>query len=269
MSVAQRGWLGPDRQGSPGTRTPEDCLSHGSSASPSERETMRKFPSLLSRFALGGLLASSALGAEPPGMFYPLDHRAPVGQAAHWNVLAHPAIHAYPQPVKITVPGNARVTFFDGVHPEGVTVEAPGQARLPVGYAYHVRISELSQFPGVELYPSIEVLDRLHPPAGQVEDFPIPIELTAEEIEAVLDDRMVTKVVYLERQDLPRPPHRRAAVEISEVPPAANLLKNAYHRGRPVAILRLGGREMSPGEHGGLVAPPVPLQVTQATRVAR
>jgi hypothetical protein len=230
---------------------------------------MRKFPSLLTRIALCGLLASSVADADPPRGFYPLDHRAPTGQAAHFNVLARPSIHAYPQPVKITVPGSAKVTFFNGVQPEGVTVDAPGQAKLPVGYAYRVKISELSEYPGLELYPTVEVLDRLHPPADQIDNFPIPIELTADEIEAVMQDRMVTKVVYLERQDLPRPQHRRAAVEISEVPPTVNLLENAHRMGRPVAILRLGGRTLSAGEDGALAAPPVPLQVTQATRLAR
>src|SRR5688572_12428456 len=110
---------------------------------------MRKFPSLLTRLACCGLLASSVWAAEPPGLYYPLDHRAPTGQAAHWNVLARPSIHAYPQPVKLTLPGAGKVTFYDGARLEGVTVDAPGQARLPVGYAYRVKISELSEFPGV------------------------------------------------------------------------------------------------------------------------
>jgi len=247
----------------------KDGLNNGSPAHLVECETMRKFPCLLTRFALCGLLASSAANAQQPRGHYPLDHRAPTGQAAHWSVLARPSIHAYPQPVKITVPGTAKVTFFDGIRAEGVTVDAPGQAKLPVGYAYRVKISELSQYPGVELYPTVEVLDRLHPPADQIDKFPIPIELTDEEIEAVLDDRMVTKVVYLERQDLPRPQHRRAAVEINEVSPTVNLLDSGYRMGRPVAILRVGGRTLTDGERGELSAPPIPLQVTQATRLAR
>jgi hypothetical protein len=230
---------------------------------------MRKLPSLLTRLACCGLLASSIVHAGPPRGFTPLDHRAPTGQAAHFNVLARPSIYAYPQPVKVTVPGSAKVTFFDGARPEGVTVDAPGQAKLPVGYAYRVKISELSEYPGVQLYPTIEVLDRLHPPADQVDNFPIPIELTAEEIEAVLQDRMVTKVVYLERQDLPRPPHQRAVVNVSEVPPSTNLFQSAGQMGRPVAILRFGGRTLADGERGELSFPPVPLQVTQATRLAR
>jgi hypothetical protein len=213
------------------------------------------------------LIASTASAQQKPRGAFPLDHRVPAGKVAHWNVLANPCIHAYPQPVRISVPGTAKVTFFDGVHPAGVTVDAPGQAKLPVGYAYRVKITDLSGHPGVELYPTVEVLDRLHPPADQIDQFPIPIELTEEEIAAVLADRMVTKVVYLERQDLPRPAYRRSKVSLSEVAPQVNLLESAANMGRPVAILRFGGRTLTPAEQGELPAP-VPLQVTQATRQA-
>ncbi|MBL8850704.1 MAG: hypothetical protein JNG89_13575 [Planctomycetaceae bacterium] len=226
---------------------------------------MRPLPSIISSVVLCGLLTAGVARAEKPRMHFPLDHRAPIGQVAHWHVLANPCTHAYPQPVKISVPGSAKVTFFDGSD-TGATVDAPGQAKLPVGYAYRVRISDLSDFPGVELFPTVEVLDRLHPPANLVDEYPIPIELTADEIEAVLADRMVTKVVYLERQDLPRPPHRRAAVEISEVSPRTNLLESATQMGRPVAILRVGGRTMTAADRDELMAPPVPVEVTQATR---
>lgn len=229
---------------------------------------MCRLPSILSRAVVCGLLITGVAHAQQPRKHSPLDHRAPIGKAAHWNVLARPSIHGYPQPVKISVPGTARVTFYDGVQPEGVTVDAPGQAKLPVGYAYRVRISELSDYPGVELFPTIEVMDRLHPPADQVDAYPIPIDLTVEEIEAVLADRMVTKVVYLERQDLPRPAHRRAAVSLAELPSSSNLLESATHMGRPVAILRIGGRTLTSEERGALAAP-VPLEVTQATRQAR
>lgn len=227
---------------------------------------MRPLPSVISSVVLCGLLTAGIARAEKPRMHYPLDHRAPVGKVAHWNVLARPSIHAYPQPVRITVPGTAKVTFFDGSSPSGVTVDAPGQTMLPVGYAYRVRISDMSEYPGVELFPSVEVLDRLHPPANLVEEYPIPIELTADEIEAILDDRMVTKVVYMEKQDLPRPPQRRSAVSLLELPPHANLLESATQMGRPMAILRVGGRTLTEADRELLSAPPVPVQMTQATR---
>jgi hypothetical protein len=217
----------------------------------------------LSSLTLAALLCLSAASAQD--RYFPLDHREPVGKNAHWNVLARPDIFGYPQPVRISVPGAGRVTFFDGSSPDGVAVDAPGQAKLLCGYAYRVRISDMPDFPGVELWPSIEVVDRLHPPSNLVDEYPIPVEITADEIAAVAQDRMVTKVIYLERQDLPRPGNVQPEPEITDLLPNANLIEDATLRGRPVAILRLGGRTPAPNAPDDLRLPVAPLQVTSPT----
>jgi len=130
-----------------------------------------------------------------------------------------------------------------------------------VGHTCRVKISDMPEFPGVELYPTIELLDRLHAPPALAEDFAVPIELTAEEIEAVLQDRMVTKVIYLERQDLPRPNPEGPGVHITSVLPTVNLLESASQMGRPVAILRLGGRTPLSNSPDELVQPFAPVEV--------
>jgi hypothetical protein len=210
------------------------------------------------------LLAVTPALAQEAGRYFPLDHRGPAGQAAHFNVMAKPSLYGFPQPVRISLPGEGNVTFFDGVAPQGVTVAAPGQARMPVGYVYRVKISDMPAYPGVELFPTVEVLDRLHPPSNMVDQFPIPVELTVEEIEAVLDDRMVTKVIYLERQDLPRAEFGRQPAGPTDLPPHRNLMQAATQLGRPMAILRLGGRIPAADEP----VPAVPLQVTVTTPLA-
>ncbi len=216
------------------------------------------------RFSIALLLGSLAavpLTAQDARTHFPLDHRAPVGVAGRWNVIAQRGIHGFPQPFEVSLPTQGRVTFFDGSTPEGVAVDAPAQARLPVGHVCRVKISDLPEFPGVELYPTIEMLDRLHAPPELAGEFAVPIQLTAEEIEAVLQDRMVTKVIYLERQDLPRPNAQEGDVHISDLLPSANLLESATQRGRPVAILRLGGRTPGRGTPDELVQPFVPVEV--------
>ena len=76
---------------------------------------------------------------------------------------------------------------------------------MGVGYLFRVRVSDMPEFPGQSLYPSIEVIDRLHPPRGKVDKFPIPVELSADEIRLALSGRMITKVVYLEQPQLAIP----------------------------------------------------------------
>lgn len=224
---------------------------------------MRNLLRTLTLAAVLCVVAGSSATAQ--GRHFPLDHREPVGKNAHWNVLARPDIHGYPQPVRITVPGAGKVTFFDGTNPDGVTVDAPGEAKLLCGYAYRVRISDMPEFPGLELWPTIEVVDRLHPPSHLVDAYPIPIEITAEEIAAVAQDRMVTKVIYLERQDLPRPTHEGPEPRITDRLPNANLVEDAGLRGRPMAILRLGGRTPAPNSPDDLRLPVAPVQVKLPT----
>jgi hypothetical protein len=221
---------------------------------------------LLTTLTLAGWICVVAVSsANAQGRHFPLDHREPVGKNARWNVLARPDIYGYPQPVRISIPGAGRVTFYDGTNPEGVTVDAPGQAKLLCGHAYRVRISDMPDFPGVELWPTIEVVDRLHPPSNLVDEYPIPIDITADEIAAVAQDRMVTKVIYLERQDLPRINYRGPDMGVTDLLPRSNLIEDATLRGRPVAILRLGGRTPAPNAPDDLRLPVAPVQVKLPT----
>ncbi|REJ89641.1 MAG: hypothetical protein DWQ34_19160 [Planctomycetota bacterium] len=159
---------------------------------------------VLTGLLLVGVVRPLAAQQYPPPGPHPLDHRVPEGVAGRWAVIAKPGLHCYLQPVQFRLPGAGNVTFYDGMSPDGVTLPAPAQARLGVGGVYRAKLSEIEGYPGLELYPSVEVLDRLHPPPSLVDEYPIPVEITAEEIEAVLSDRMVTKVIYLERENLPR-----------------------------------------------------------------
>ncbi len=209
---------------------------------------------LLTVLSLSQLLGDAAFAGDPR---FPLDHRLPSGTAAHWNVIAR---HDYgaTQLVEVVLPTAGRVTFFDGSSPRGTTVDAPGRVRLVVGHVYRIRINDMPDYPGVELYPSIELVDHLNPPPGLEDEFPLPIDLTSEEIEAAAEDRMVHKVIYLERRDLPRTSDGGTGVSVADVPPRSNLLEAAQHLGRPMAIVRLGGRTPAPNDPYDLMQSPAP-----------
>jgi hypothetical protein len=220
--------------------------------------TMRNVqPSLLPAILMGVFLANPALAQETP-RHVPLDHRRPAGAAARWYAIARPGIFGYPQPVRIELPGQGTVTYLDGT-PDGKASVAPSQAALLVGHVYHVKLSGMPEFPGVELYPTIEVLDRLHPPEGLADEFPVPIAITVEEIETVLQDRMVTKVIYLEEPKLATPNTAVEGQHVTELEPHANLIEAAYQLGRPMAILRIGGRTPAPGAGDDFLRLPAPV----------
>src|SRR5262249_4233587 len=95
---------------------------------------------------------------------------------------------------------------------------------------------------GVELYPSVEVLDRLHPPPGKLHDFPVLLELTRDDIDLALDGGLVTKVIYLEQPSLAKPAEQTRPIDVQVVPPSTNLLTEADNVGRPMLLIRIGGR---------------------------
>ena len=87
------------------------------------------------------------------------------------------------------------------------------------------------------------MIDRLYPPPGQALRFPIPIELTLEDLELALDGRYVVRVIYLEDPRLALPVAQPADEPLwMDAGPGNDPLRMADELGRPVAILRLGGR---------------------------
>ncbi len=185
-------------------------------------------------------LAGSTLVAQDSGYYFPLDHRQPPGTAGGWAVTIDRCLENAPQQVAVLLPSTGSLTFISADGPSESA--APAQAAMFVGHLYRIRVAGMPEFPGVELYPTIEVVDRLHPPAGLVEQYPIPIEITAEEIAAALDNQLVTKVIYLEQPDLSAPISQGATVRVEDLHPSLNLMEAADMNGRPMAILRLGGR---------------------------
>lgn len=196
--------------------------------------------------------AAGTLSAQPlrsvNRLQSPLNQYAPPGVVAEWLRQAGRADVNYFQPVKVFLPGEGRVTFYDHVPNRPVELEAPAQAALLVGRLYRFKIDNMPVFPGVEFYPSLELIDRLHPPADKVDEFPIEFEFSQEEFEFAAEGRLITKIVYLEQ------PQRVPLTQVLEprktvtLMPTQNALAEADDRGRPMAIIRLGGR--TPDAHG-------------------
>ncbi|GAB4148415.1 MAG: hypothetical protein Tsb009_22170 [Planctomycetaceae bacterium] len=189
----------------------------------------------------------------PRGPHYPLNQRTPPGIAAYWAGTLGRADRTAVQPVEVKLPSKGRVSFVGAGTGQVLSRTAPAKFKMGVGYTYRLEISGMPEFPGEKLYPSIEVIDRLHPPPALADKFSIPVEITREDIDYALEGRFVTKVIYLEQPQLASP--LAAPVPVETVRPDTNAIAVADQRGRPVAILRLGGRrllspERSPGSYG-------------------
>jgi uncharacterized repeat protein (TIGR01451 family) len=175
------------------------------------------------------------------------------------------------------LPPQVQIVRFHG--PEGVKLEVLGPAPeavpvgdahglatvgLRVGVGYRLRLSDLPDRPGAELYPMIEIVGHLHRPAGiDPAKYPVRIAFTIDDlVEAVDKGRLVTQVVYLEDPEQALPVALpKDEIPVVSVSPSEDPLKVAAALGRVVAVVRTGGRKPSveelndPRGPGALVDP--------------
>jgi hypothetical protein len=150
-------------------------------------------------------------------------------------------IIGYFQPVEIEPPSGASVSLAaEGTFTEPYSGAA--EVGLLIGAVYRLRVSELPGYEGIEIFPTIEVIDRVYPPAGQERRFPIPIELTEQDLALAMEGKFVTRVIYVEDPDRALPKAQGEQQEWFDVGPGENPLETADSLGRPVAIVRIGGR---------------------------
>ncbi len=167
----------------------------------------------------------------------------PPGAIGHRQLLRGGPLREYVQPVRLKAPEGALIAPFVGGSPQAARYKSL-TVGLQVGNVYRFRLSEITRLDGVHLYPSVEVIDRLYPPAGRELAFPIPIELNADDLRLAARGNYVTRVIYIEEPDeaLPFTEDNLAEQRYFEVLPGDDPLVVAQGLGRPVAILRIGNR---------------------------
>ena len=208
------------------------------------------FVSWLSRCGIALAAIACALPSPPllaqakqlPNVHYFLDAKGEPGVVAGAAIARRvPGVGSY-QAVEVSGPKGVQVALAR----EGQflhTLEAPVKVGMMVGAVYRVRVTGIPFRPGEELYPTIEVIDRVHAPVGREHRFPIPVVLEEADLRAALDGSLVTRVIYLEDNELAEPVAKSPNSQtVLDVGPMDNALKAADQMGRPVAILRIGSR---------------------------
>ncbi len=146
----------------------------------------------------------------------------------------------YFQPVQIKGPAGVVVAMAE----EGTFAQpetAPIRVGLLIGQVYRFRVMNIPLNPGAEVFPTIEVVDRLYAPAGQEYRFPIVVELSHDDVMTALSGKFLTKVIYLEDPEMAVPAgHPQGEQPSFDIAPGHNPLEVADEVGRPVAILRMG-----------------------------
>lgn len=231
------------------------------------------------------MLSASGCGMHPPyGAFN--DNVSPIptaGKFTHKNNLppAQMLMHPGPgvdgpgpgvlAPAIDMGPGYAveAVSQIGFMSPEGMTVAwdvggpglfdseplvVPGRYNFPQGAIYRLKVANVPNRPGIELYPTLEVA----PPTPRTEAYlahnAIPVQFTEEDFDQILSGNFVTKVIYLpdsEFQEL-----ALAGVETlvsTRLDPGVDPIVEADRRGSIMAIVRIGNKDLEiPGGDNGM-----------------
>jgi hypothetical protein len=180
--------------------------------------------------------------AQEPGVHYYHRGALPPGAIGSQQLQRGGPLPGYYQPVEIKAPSGAMISLAA----EG-QFEQPRKglrkAGLLIGSVYRLRVTGIPLAEGQEVFPTIEIIDRLFTPLGQEHRFSIPVELSETDLKLALAGKFVTRVIYLEdpRDALPIRDDPRQQTWF-EAAPGQDPLAVADSLGRPVAILRLGGR---------------------------
>jgi hypothetical protein len=166
----------------------------------------------------------------------------PPGQVGQRLLSRGGPIPGYFQPIEVRAPQGTQLAFVANGQ-FGPSLLAPTKAGMLIGAVYRMKVTNIPGLEGVEVFPSIEVINRIYPPRGLEAKFAIPIHLSQREIEMATQGFFVTRVIYLEDPTNPIPidepigRQRTLNIRYTEDP-----LHVADKLGRPVAILRIGSR---------------------------
>jgi len=152
------------------------------------------------------------------------------------------------QPVEIKAPAGVSISL--AVENQfGPAQEAPRRVGLLIGSVYRLRVTNIPipQAEGMEIFPTIEIIDRTYAPADQQVRFAIPVEIALPDMVLALQGKYVTRVIYLEDPHNALPARSNDVQSWFEVAPGRDPLAVADELGRPVAILRLGARVPNQG----------------------
>jgi hypothetical protein len=191
------------------------------------------------------LALAGRLAAQEPNVHYLHAGVMPPGAIGSRQLQRGGPLPGFYQPVEIKAPQGTLISLAEANQFDAPQAESR-RAGFLIGSVYRLRATNIPMVQGgegLEVFPTIEVIDRLYAPPEQAVRFAILVELTAEDMQLALQGKFVTRVIYLENPKAPLAvPTAGRAQEWYDIGPSQDPLAVADALGRPVAILRMGGR---------------------------
>jgi hypothetical protein len=198
------------------------------------------------RAVLAAAALLSALSASPLWAQSPVQYRhsatTPPGAIGSWALRQGGPLAGYYQPVEVKGPAGSTIAIAaDGAFLD--LEPTPVRYGLLIAPVYRLRVANIPNHEGQEVFPTIEMIDRTYPPCNQALNFPVPIDITEEDLTLALSGKFVTRVIYIEDPKNAVPvAETRDSGRWFDAGPNTNPVELADVLGRPIAILRIGGR---------------------------
>lgn len=138
----------------------------------------------------------------------------------------------------------------------GTAIEAPGRYNFPQAAIYRLKLSDIPGRPGLELYPTLEVVPSNNKTSTFLAHSAVPVSFTEEDFEQVAAGNFVVKVIYL-----PDPQFQDLAtvgpdeVVSSRLEPGVDPIAEALKRGCILLVVRLGNIDLEAPNTPAMDAP--------------
>ncbi len=200
---------------------------------------------------MGGMLPPPP--SQPPGVVASVG--ALTGQPTPWAVGRTEVRFAAPNGMKISwfTPGpDGRSAFA------GSPIEVPGRYNFVQAAIYRLKLSDIPNRPGLELYPTLEVVPGNAKTAAFLAHSAVPLAFTEEDFEQVTSGNYVVKVIYLpdqEYQDLAATGGGPDVLVSSRLEPGVDPVAVAHSRGSILLIIRMGNIDLEAPNTPAMDAP--------------
>lgn len=203
----------------------------------------------------GAVAAIGALKSTPHGVNFPVSRTQvrfvqPVGMKVHWYTKSPDGKESYSQ----------------------FPIDTPGRYNFLQAAVYRLKLTNIPGHPGLEVYPTLEVVPANPKTAEFLAHSPVPLSFTDEDFKQIKANNYVVKVVYL-----PDPQYQDFAfigpgeIISTQLDPGADPIEEARRRGNILLVIRMGSIDQQapntpriddPGAGGaaapgGMVMPPM------------
>jgi len=210
----------------------------------------------------GQMISPPGIAGVPPGALPP--GLRPPGAVAAVGALTGPGSSPFPvqrTEVRFVGPPGMKIAWYgptaDGKGSFGPQyLEAPARYNFLQASIYRLKLSDIPGRPGMELYPTLEVVPAKAKTCTFLSHSAVPIAFTEEDFEQVAAGNFVVKVIYL-----PDPQFQDLAstglgeVVSSRLEPGVDPIIEAKRRGSILLVIRLGNIDLEAPNTPAMDAP--------------